>query len=182
MFGADFPSSAVQPRNDTVVGAHFGRAGQGFKRTRVGLVDWSGGRRWVRAGVRDCSPSSHEAEVKAARDFISPEGASVPDLLISPGRRLDRNWFLNNDESKSHLHHFLFADSVRFRGQKSLLMLKFALGYESTGFQRGDMALGAGSKGRRDASSAPPRNRFVSGPCPPWRWVLVMLLERVSHR
>jgi hypothetical protein len=31
MFRADFPSCAVQLRNDTVVGAHFGRAGQGSK-------------------------------------------------------------------------------------------------------------------------------------------------------
>jgi hypothetical protein len=28
-FRADFPSRAVQPGNDTVVGAHFGRAGRG---------------------------------------------------------------------------------------------------------------------------------------------------------
>jgi hypothetical protein len=30
-FRADFPSRAVQPGNDTVVGAHFGRAGRGPK-------------------------------------------------------------------------------------------------------------------------------------------------------
>jgi hypothetical protein len=28
IFGVDLPSPAMQPRNDTVVGAHFGRASQ----------------------------------------------------------------------------------------------------------------------------------------------------------
>jgi hypothetical protein len=47
IFRVDVPSCAVQPRSDTVVGAHFGRAGQGpemdpqkvsslVKRTEVG--------------------------------------------------------------------------------------------------------------------------------------------------
>jgi hypothetical protein len=31
IFRADLPSCAVQQRNDTIVGAHFGRAGQGPK-------------------------------------------------------------------------------------------------------------------------------------------------------
>jgi hypothetical protein len=48
MIGVDLPSCAVPPRNSTVVGAHFGRLGQGaqnellrrgrlIKRTAVGL-------------------------------------------------------------------------------------------------------------------------------------------------
>jgi hypothetical protein len=31
IFGLDLPSCAVQSRNDTIEGAHFGRAGQGPK-------------------------------------------------------------------------------------------------------------------------------------------------------
>jgi hypothetical protein len=57
---------------------------RGPKRIHVGLVDWLGGRRWVRAGVHDGSPSSRKAEVRAARDFISPEAAGVPIYLYPP--------------------------------------------------------------------------------------------------
>jgi hypothetical protein len=51
-FRVNLPSCAVPPRNDTVVGAHFGRAGQGgpkieprrvsrlAKRTAVGEGGW----------------------------------------------------------------------------------------------------------------------------------------------
>jgi hypothetical protein len=38
VFSADFPSCAVQPRNDTVVGAHFGRASQERKIDPHGMI------------------------------------------------------------------------------------------------------------------------------------------------
>jgi hypothetical protein len=46
IFGADLPLRAVQPRNDTIEGAHFGRAGQGPKmdpRRVTRLVKRTGG-------------------------------------------------------------------------------------------------------------------------------------------
>jgi len=51
-FSVDLPSCAVPPKNDTVVGAHFGRAGQGPKMHPGGecirrLVKTDGGG-WVR--------------------------------------------------------------------------------------------------------------------------------------
>jgi hypothetical protein len=98
IFRADLPSCAVQPRNDTIVGAHFGRAGQGPKmdpRRVARLVEQTvvgeGEQGWVSKGskVKPLTLTAHPARarrrVRATRTFISPEAASAPDLLVSPG-------------------------------------------------------------------------------------------------
>jgi hypothetical protein len=43
VFRVDFPARGVQPRNETVVRAHFGPAGEGPEMDPGGWVDWLSG-------------------------------------------------------------------------------------------------------------------------------------------
>jgi hypothetical protein len=70
----------MQPRNDTVVGAHFGRAGQGPKmdpRRLNRLVE----RTAVGEGQVTAHPARAKRRVRVARVFISPEAAGAPIYL-----------------------------------------------------------------------------------------------------
>jgi hypothetical protein len=71
IFRADLPSCAVQPRNDTIVGAHFGRAGQGPKMDP---------RRVTRLVERT-------AVGEGGEDFYIARSGKRADLLVSPGLR-----------------------------------------------------------------------------------------------
>jgi hypothetical protein len=101
-FRADFPSFAVQPRNDAIVAAHFGPRWPGAQngpvyRDSTGRADGVGRGR-AKLGEQGASedegahlgggmahPARARRRVRAARDFISPEVAGAPIYMYSLG-------------------------------------------------------------------------------------------------